>query len=345
MSIQTAFNKFHEIIKLDYDVRSELKEKRDLLVSILTNSGRLPGFSIINQGSYSMYIGSEPVEGREYDIDVGLKFSASTSDFTPMELKNIIHDILKDHTEYGADIKKPCVTITYKKDGEASYHIDLVVYTYEDKDNHDSQIYLAHGKDSTPEQIFWEKSDPKGLVDYINNAVAVEHRDQYRRIIRYFKRWKNVKFDCDGHAEPPSIGITLIAADYFIEYSVGDGYDDLNAFLALAKNMKNLFTYSSISDNGRYLYRIVYPMPNTLSFGNDTDAFKKMTDSQMTDFKDKLEKLIRDIEAVKTEVDEVEQCRKLSRIFGDDFPVPEAKDVSKKQKNYIPSSSASGYIL
>lgn len=83
-------------------------------------------------------------------------------------------------------------------------------------------------------------------------------------------------------------------------------------------------------------------MPYSLNFENDTDAFEKMTDIQMTDFKEKLEKLVRDLEAVQNEPDEVEQCRKLQKIFGDDFHVPEAKNVSKAQHNYIPSSSASG---
>lgn len=62
----------------------------------------------------------------------------------------------------------------------------------------------------------------------------------------------------------------------------------------------------------------------------------------MTDFKDKIDKLVRDLEVVQSEVDEVEQCKKLQKIFGDDFEVPETKALSKSQMNYIPSSSASG---
>lgn len=342
MSVQTEFLAFYGRIKLDYDVRSELAEKRDILISILRNSGKLPGFEVLNQGSYSMHIGTEPLEGKEYDIDIGLRFNSNSSDYEPMELKNIIQDILKDHTEYGASIKKPCVTVTYKKDGEAAYHVDLVVYTYEDKTNHDSQMYLARGKDSDPDEICWEKSDPTGLIDYINDAVNKDNRDQYRRVIRYIKRWKNLKFDSDGHAEPASIGITLIAADHFEAYTSNDGYDDLNAVLSLSNSINGLFRFECVNDKGRLLYRIKYPMPSSLSFESDTDAFVKMTDSQMTDFKDKNEKLIRDLNAVKEEADEVEQCKKLQKIFGDDFHVPEAKNVSKMQRNYIPASSASG---
>lgn len=342
MSLQEQFVKFNETIRIDYDVKSELKEKRDILIGILRDSGKLPGFTVLNQGSYIMYTGLEAVD-KEYDIDVGLRFDVNTSDYEPMDLKNIICDILKNHTEYGSKVKKPCVTITYKKDGEAAYHVDLVAYTYEDKNDHDSQMHLARGKDSTPDEICWEKSDPKGLVDYINNAITIGNdRDQYRRIIRYIKRWKNLKFDNNGHAEPASIGITLIAADKFQASSNNGEYNDLDALISFVKKIQNLFSYKGISDKGRLLYRIKYPMPYELKFDTNTDVFEKMSDSQMTDFKDKIDKLVRDLEVVQSEVDEVEQCKKLQKIFGDDFEVPEMKALSKSQMNYIPSSSASG---
>lgn len=338
MSIQSEFIDFHNRIKLDYDVKAELAEKRDILLGILRNSGKLPGFEEYNQGSYGMYLGVEPISGREYDIDVGLRFNADKDDYEPMDIKNIIADVLKDHTEYGTTVKKPCVTVTYKKDGEAAYHVDLVTYLYEDHTDKDSQLYLARGKESMPEEIYWEKSDPVGLVDYINNKVDKGNaRDQFRRTIRYIKRWKNRRFNSAGHAEPASIGITLIVADNFVESSG----DDLSALLSAVKSIQNLFQTVKYED-GRWLYRIKYPMPYSLNFENDTDAFEKMTDIQMTDFKEKLEKLVRDLEAVQNEPDEVEQCRKLQKIFGDDFHVPEAKNVSKAQYNYIPSSSASG---
>ena len=61
-----------------------------------------------------------------------------------------------------------------------------------------------------------------------------------------------------------------------------------------------------------------------------------------TDFKDKIDKLVKDLEAVKEEADEVEQCKLLNKIFADDFKVREKKNASKKQLNCVPSSSASG---
>ena len=218
MSLQTYFKEFNKAIKMDYDVKSELKEKRDILLGILRNDDDMPAFDEYNQGSYSMHLGVEPLD-KEYDIDVGLRFHVNRDDYEPMDLKEKIRDLLKNHTEYGAKIKKPCVTVTYKKDGEAAYHVDLVTYVYEDKDDSDSQLYLARGKNRDPEEICWEKSDPVGLVEYVNDKYKgddnKEDREQFRRVVRYIKRWKNKKFSSSGNAEPPSIAITLIAVDHF----------------------------------------------------------------------------------------------------------------------------------
>ena len=110
MSLQKYFKEFNEKIKMDYDVKSELKDKRDILLEILRNAEGIPVFKKFDQGSYSMYLGGEPLD-KEYDIDVGLRFQVNCDDYAPMDLKDKIYDLLKDHTDYGATIKKPCVTV------------------------------------------------------------------------------------------------------------------------------------------------------------------------------------------------------------------------------------------
>lgn len=338
MSVQNQFKKFNDKIKLDYDVNSELAEKRDILVGILKNNQELPYFKTINQGSYGMHIGVEPIDKR-YDIDVGLKFNVSKNDYEPMDLKKLIFESLENHTEYGAEIKKSCVTVTYKKDGEAAYHVDLVTYVYENEENEDSQIFIAKGIENNKDSIVWEKADPDGLVNYINDKVEKgEKRDQLRRVIRYIKRWKNNKFSCIGNSEPPSIGITLIAVDNFLYYED----DDLEALINVVKIINDKFFPVGISDKSRLLYRINLPLPNFLKFEYGIDIFKKMLNSQMTDFKDKVEKLINDLNEVKNEIDEQEKYKKLNKIFGDDFEVLGIQNSAKKQFNYIPSSSSSG---
>lgn len=342
MALQERFKNFHNKIKLDYDTNAELREKRDILCGILSNSDRLPTFEKLDQGSYSMYTGVIPLDGKEYDIDVGLRFNVCKNDYTPLYFKEIIQDILKDHTEYGAEIKKPCVTVTYKKNGEAAFHVDLVTYAYENPDGHNSQLYLARGKNAASEDACWGRSDPKGLIDYIMDQTSA-HKEQFRRVVRYLKRWKNLKFSSLGHAEPPSIGITLMVADYYYNHSYTiDENNDIESLIDICECIANKFNYSSTASTGKLLYRIHYYLPLTLRFEYPSDVFSKMSDVQCTDFKEKLDKLLSDLKSARDEADEVEQCRILRRVFGDDFEVPNAKDVSKPQRNYIPSSSASG---
>ena len=42
MSLQTYFKEFNKAIKMDYGVKSELKEKRDILLGILRNDDDMP---------------------------------------------------------------------------------------------------------------------------------------------------------------------------------------------------------------------------------------------------------------------------------------------------------------
>lgn len=339
MSLQTYFTKFHDNIKLTSATKKELSNKRDILIGILRDSGKLPSFEEFSQGSYGMFLGIKPADDEEYDIDVGLRFNVSKDDYRPLEIKDTIYEILKGHTEYGAKIRKPCVTVTYKKDGEKSYHVDLVTYSYEDKDDFDGQMYLAKGTDTSPEdEVLWEKADPVALLDYIRDTVQDEsEREQFRRIVKYIKHWKKRKFSSSGHAEPPSIGITLLVLDNFV---ASDG-DDLSALIHAVDAIKSEFHFEGV-DNNRFMYSISYSLPDSLRVEPGNNVFEKMSLVQMTDFKDKIEKLSRDLLAVQGEADLVKQCEKLRNVFGDDFEAPEAKDVSKQQMNYIPRSTASG---
>lgn len=346
MGLQTYFEDFNKKIKMDYEERSELADKRDILLKKLRADKDLPSFEELNQGSYAMYTGVEPLD-KDYDIDVGLRFNVNKDDYKPLELKEKVHDILKNHTEYGAEIKQPCVTVKYKKDGELAYHIDLVVYAYEDKDNTDSQLYLARGKKySSEENKKWEEADPKKLTETIMDKYSdSDDRSQYRRIIRYMKRWKNIKFSSDGNGEPPGIGITLLAYEKFSPSKTYDyleekyNYNDLEALINFVQQIKNTFTLKEYStERKEWLYKIEINLPVT-PYSN---VFSKMSDIQVTEFKKKIDTLADDLNAVKKESDIVEQCTKLNKIFGSDFTIPAKENESKSQRNFVPPSSASG---
>jgi len=341
MGLQAQFEEFNKKIKMDFDERAELATKRDILLGILKENKDLPSFEKFDQGSYAMFTGVEPLN-KEYDIDVGLRFNINKADSDPIDIKKIIYDSLKNHTEYGAEIKKPCVTVKYKKNGELAYHVDLVAYSYEDKDNKGSQLYLARGTNNDNQE--WEEADPLELIDLITNKFTdASERDQYRRIIRYLKRWKNIKFSSNGHAEPPSIGITLLAYDKFepkeydwVEMKFKD--NDLEALINFVEKIKDLFVWVGKNDQNEDLYRLEFYLP----VKPNTDVFSKMTDIQMTNFRNKIIELYNALLEVKDETDIIEQCKKLRKIFGDDFLVPEKENESKSQSNYIPPRSEAG---
>jgi hypothetical protein len=342
MGLQKYFEDFNKKIKMDYDELSELATKRDIILKKLREDDELPSFDEFNQGSYAMFTGVEPLD-KEYDIDVGLRFNVNKAEYDALELKQKVHEILKDHTDYGAEIKKPCVTVTYKKNGEAAYHVDLVVYSYEDKDNTDNQLYLARGTNKDNKE--WESSDPIKLKDDIMGKWDdSEQRAQYRRIIRYMKRWKNIEFKASGNGEPPGIGITLLAYEKFTpqKYDCLESkykFDDLEALITFVQAVKGMFAPTKYSDERKeYLYKIEY----SLLVSPYTNVFFKMTEIQMTDFKKKIDKLYDDLLKVKKESDIIEQCTKLNKIFGEDFPIPEKQSESKAQRNFVPPSSASG---
>ena len=338
MSIQSKLEQFHEKIKMSSSLKRELREKKGILLEILRKDRNLPSFCELEQGSYAMHTGVKPEEDQEYDIDVALRFSATKSEVEPLVYKENICEILKNHTEYGAEIKKSCVTVTYSKEGEAKFHVDLVVYTYEDKNDKDSQLYIAKGTDKESK---WEKADPKGLLDYIEDQIEEKNeRKQFRRAVKYIKKWRNLKFTSTGHTSPPSIGITLIALANFKYY---EGYD-LSALIHIVEAIFNKFMFVGW-DGKRELYRIKCSLPMVLEFEVGNDVFEKMTDIQMTDFKDKIEKFKRDLISVQDEVDENIQYKKLNEIFGDDFEAPDERTTAKQQQNYIPSSSVSGYEI
>nr|WP_294486834.1 nucleotidyltransferase [uncultured Anaerosporobacter sp.] len=342
MGLQQYFEDFNKKIKMDYDVLSELAEKRDIIINKLKANTDVPAFEAFNQGSYAMYTGVEPID-KDYDIDVGLKFKVNKKDNDPVKLKQKVYDALKNHTDYGAEIKKPCVTVTYKKNGDKAFHVDLAVYSYENKDDTNSQMYLARGTyDGNKE---WEEADPIKLMNDITGKYTdSSQRNQYRRIIRYMKRWKNKEFNADGHAEPPGIGITLLAYEKFEpqKYDYLESkyiFDDLEALIKFVDAIKNKFVISSYSvDKGEWLYKIEILLPEKPG----TNVYSKMTEIQMTNFKKKIETLLEKLNEVKNETDVIEQCTKLSKIFGDDFPVPEKETESKSQSNFVPPSSASG---
>ncbi|MCL5960660.1 MAG: nucleotidyltransferase [Chloroflexi bacterium] len=350
-NVQRYMEQFHGAIKLgNFEENAVLREKQDRVLKRLKQGidelfaaagEESPKYETFNQGGYAMGTGTKPVNS-DYDIDVGVSFLIAKADQPdPVETKEWVFNALKDHTKK-VEIRRNCVTVWYQQQGEPIYHVDLAIYS-DGSCNPGGKTYLAKGKlYSRADARLWEEADPRRLIVLIKSCQQdSEDAEQFRRIIRYLKRWRDVKFSSSGNAAPVGIGITVAAFTWFVPVKNVDAfnnarrYDDLEALHRFAKSMLDGFRL--VYADGEYTERlaVILPVPP------GSDVFGKMTNAQMADFNARLQKLLDAIEAAQEEADPVEACKLLRGQFGDDFPVPPKEETGQKRGPAIISSSGS----
>ncbi len=319
-NVQTYFNKFHDTIRRSYNDNSILRDKRDLLLRdlqeglrryALASGIKIPRYEHFNQGSYAMDTGIEPLSGEDYDIDVGLTFHISASTYSPVEVKQWVYEALNSGNRT-VEYKRPCVRVQYHRKGEEIYHVDFAVYSGKAY-NWDNQTYLAKGfLGSAPENQVWEISEPHGLLEAFQQKFPNEgDRNQFRRVIRFLKRWKDVNFTAEGNARPTGIALTACAMNWFqrglvYRAAVGTNYDDLTALRNLAESILSQFDFGN-----RISVRLPVPPHN--------DLFEKLSNKQMANLESKLAVLVTSLTRAQEESSYVSACRILHRLFGDDF--------------------------
>ncbi|MER2189630.1 MAG: nucleotidyltransferase [Solibacillus sp.] len=340
--VQKYFLDFHDSIKIVMDDNKELKEKRDEIIELIKanlKNETSTNFETFNQGSYAMKTGIKAFDEGDYDIDVGIIFSLNKEQEKPVALKQVVSNALNEEFE-DVKIKTPCVTVKFENEVEENrnYHVDFAVYIKDENDN----MYLAKGKlGSKEENKFWEDSDPKELLKKVQDAYSVEcERKQFRRVIRYLKRWKDLKFKHQVN-RPTGIGLTVAALDKFeLNYtldlvSFNRKYNDLGALKSFVTNMINGFNY--VYENDEYGYRLKVNLP-TKPF---TDVYQNVSLKQMGDFKSKLENLKAVIIEAENCVDPKEACELLAKEFGEDFPIPDEEETAQSKNKAILTNTSS----
>lgn len=312
--IQKYFVQFDDAIRYerDHEIKT-LSDKRERVLRKLSEGIRrqrtagkqIPSYTPFNQGSYAMRTGIKPVN-RDFDIDVGLRFDLRKDALDPVDVKRWVYDAINGHTRK-VELRRSCVTVFYQEQGEDLYHVDLAVYA-----SADGRDYLAKGT-STPDQRFWEASDPQGLIDAVAGRFTGQDAEQFRRTIRALKRWKDERFSKDGHAAPKGIALTIAAYRWFqVSKQVTPygnvEYDDLAALRELANAM---------------LDRFQPRLQVTLPVSPHSDLCAMMSDSQIRDFKDRLQALSNALTAANTAADPFAACRELRKQFGNDFLQPD----------------------
>lgn len=316
-NLQKQFEEFHNIIRIDYAMSDTLREKRDIILnrihSYLTINN-LPDFKRISQGSYKMKTGVVPIEDLEYDIDVGLRFPFSESDYTAKEVRKWIFEAVKDHTET-VEEKGPCIRVTYT-DG---YHVDLVMYACWLDDFGEEQFRLAHKTRG------WVPANPIKLIEHVNNAREVYEgtednatkTDQFRRCTRDLRRWNDVAIPCEDRSKPTGLALVLLAIKHLQPAVTWDGKS--NDRLALER-----MAWAAANTFGRIIAE--KPTPEF------EDMFGRLSDKQMDELKERFRVLHKTLVDADTEKDPRKACQLLVEVFGDDFPVPSEEETAERTR-------------
>jgi len=307
MSFQSQFRRFHEAILLKrFQENAELRDKRDKIFKTLNGNlaAGTPSFQPFNQGSYEMGTGIKPLD-KDYDIDVGILFDVDYRKHDPNTVKSWVYNAVQRQTSH-VEWRRPCITVYYYDGGEPKFHVDLAVFA---KDVSGGPWRLALGKQNAArEHQEWQRDDRVGFADAIERKYSGDDAAQFRRVIRYLKRWKDVHFSSEGRAAPTGLSLTVAAYSWFQPTKRQQGgtveYDDLAALWQVVHSMGQKFG--------------IPPQRLSLYFPNapQDDVFAQMKDQQMLELRNRLEKLKGWLEEARKNND-VEPLRK---AFGDDFP-------------------------
>jgi hypothetical protein len=228
------------------------------------------------------------------------------------------------------------VTVWYQRNGEHIYHVDLAVYSDGDE-NADGKDRLAMGREhSNEERRYWEVSDPQALKEKIFGEYDEAGRAQFRRVVRYLKRWKDLKFSPDGNEAPLGIGLT-VAAHRWHSTCYSDVFsrdlDDLDALRNLVEAMLRSFRGS------RPRLEVNLPVEPY------NDLFEEMTDRHQEKLQERLGELKDALDDANRSADPHDACETLRSQFGEGFPVPSKEDVSDEQERPWASSSSAAAAL
>ena len=224
-NIQKYFEEFHNKIRTDYDMNDELREKRDVVIGTvkkyLKEQGH-PSCEELLQGSFRVGTGIKPIEDLEYDIDVGLRFCFRDSEHTAKDVRRWVFQSVEGHTGSVVEMG-PCTRVNYA----TGFHIDLVAYSTWDE-NGQTQYRLAHNKNG------WRHSDPPALIAYVKKIReqfkgtedSATSTDQFRRVVRYLKRWNDEAIPTDQEYKASGIALLVLAAHHLAPRQSWDGVSE-----------------------------------------------------------------------------------------------------------------------
>jgi hypothetical protein len=182
----------------------------------------------------------------------------------------------------------------------------------------------------------------------------VSKRKQYKRLVRYMKRWRDVNFNEQSRKKLFSIGLTIMIKEQYQPDYFSDVKDDLAALEQVVRKMLGAGYIRQESSQDQPQYRISVNLPR--SPYRDVFQHKVVSWSEPgsdtnigTLFRNKLTNLLSKLEEASTATDEIKQCEILNKVFGDDFKVPSSSGSTGGESvagtaaaAYFPTAGASG---
>lgn len=260
-----------------------------------------------DQGSIPMETAVNPIPVKvdenttllPYDLDDGVYFIVSNDD---LERKSIdtyhswILNAVDGHTNTAPIDKTTCVRVIFA-DG---HNIDLPIY------------YLVEG--NIPELAHkskgWTTSDPLAFAKWFNKMA--DANPQLRRVVRYFKAWKNYREVNNTNLKLPSgFELTILAAENF-QPNERDDVALRDTANAIHKALQESFQ----------CWRPTDPKE---------DVFEEYSETREKNFMDALERLVSNCDKAVEETNYKTSSEYLRKEFGDRFPLGKDEEVGEKK--------------
>lgn len=298
------FTDYNKVITPSAEEMSKMRVSREALEKKITEKIQEKlgmKVSYYTQGSSAKAMKTIIIkEDGTYDADRGVYLPEKPS-VSATTVQGYVFDAVKDHTEDGAEHRKKCIRVFYRK----AYNIDFPVY-YEVSGG--TYAYIAVKGDG------WIKDDPAAMIEWFN-----KHRDengQLIRMVKYLKAWAS---KCDGKM-PSGIALSIWAAKNFTPEIDRDD----KCLLSMVKAILNSFFWDVSCKSPVEPY---------------DDVISKLSDEQKTNFKNKLKSLRDDAEKALAEPNQLKASKLWRKHLGDRFKLGVDDEIDNKLESLLASAS------
>lgn len=316
MNTHKLFSDFNSTIQLKDSKIAKLKTNRNALRDRIRtyfeeHNWDAPRF--YSQGSFSLGTNLNPIKKvtsdgdvkEAYDLDDGVYFICPKEERKePATYHDRIRKAVDGHTDKVID-KTTCIRVVYA-DG---HHIDLPSYWLETDGDTPQLAHLSKG---------YIDSDPKAFKNWVSDKISnANSNGQLRRVIRYFKAWKDFREDKNSNLKLPSgFILTILVCRNFSK----NDRDDL-AFKSTAEGIK------AALDSSFTCYRPTEPTNEDL-----------MTEySQSTILKELRDLINNALRAIDSDY-EKESSEFWRKVFGERFPLGKGEgDDTEKSSSIYPT--------